>query len=488
MAEIETRSIPVRNPRTGATEFSFPAATAAEVAKKAARLRRNQPAWAARPIGERIDIMRRWVAALLAHAKVIGAADGADSGGCHTSQFTAFIAVANINGWCEDAEAILARAHVSGPSLSMPTVNIRSQLVPYPLVGVISPWNAPMMLSLLDAVPALFAGSAVLLKPSEVTPRFVEPLMHTVSRVPELAEVFDVVLGDARTGQDVVANVDLICFTGSVPNGRKVALACAERLIPCFLELGGKDPAIVTADADIDRATTAILRGGVYATGQVCYSVERVYVHRSIHDRFVAELVAKAKQVRLNDRNPLDGHIGPFIFVRQPQIVESHLADAVAKGAKILTGGVTESLGGGLYMRPTVVTEVDHSMRLMREETFGPILPVMRFDTVDEAIALANDTEFGLTASVISGTEEEGQRIAEQVNAGSVFVQDTFLTFAKLRKIGTHSFGVSGLGGSRTGPDSIMRFLRRKAILSNHGAPASILDDKPGDVAEPRRG
>ena len=487
MPDTESRAIPVRNPRTGDTEFSFPAASAEEIALKAARLRRNQKAWAARPISERIGIMRRWIGELLAHAKVIGAADGADTGGCHTSQFTAFIAVANISGWCEDAEGVLARAHVSGQSLTMPTVNIRSQLVPYALVGVISPWNAPMMLSLLDAVPALFAGSAVLLKPSEVTPRFVEPLMHTVQRVPELAEVFDVVLGDGRTGQDVVANVDLVCFTGSVPNGRKVALACAQRLIPCFLELGGKDPAIVTADADIDRATTAVLRGGVYATGQVCYSVERVYVHHSIHDRFVEALVAKAKQVTLNDRNPLDGHIGPFIFVRQPEIVEAHLADAVAKGARILTGGVTESLGGGLYMRPTVVTEVDHGMRLMREETFGPILPVMRFNTLEEAIALANDTEFGLTASVIAGTEQEGQRIAEQVNAGSVFVQDTFLTFAKLRMIGTHSFGVSGLGGSRTGPESVMRFVRRKAILSNQGPPASILDDKPGDVAGPRR-
>jgi succinate-semialdehyde dehydrogenase / glutarate-semialdehyde dehydrogenase len=487
MTEVGNRTISVRNPRTGGTEFSFSAAGAQEVAQKAARLRRNQKVWAARPVAERIGIMRRWVAELLAHAKAIGAADGADTGGCHTSQFTAFIAVANINGWCEDAEAVLARAHVSGASLTMPTVDIQSQLVPYPLVGVISPWNAPMMLSLLDTVPALFAGSAVLLKPSEVTPRFVEPLMHTVRKVPELAEVFDVVLGDGRTGQDVVANVDLICFTGSVPNGRKVAVACAERLIPCFLELGGKDPAIVTADADIDRATTAILRGGVYATGQVCYSVERVYVHESIHDRFVEELVKKAEQVRLNDENPLDGHIGPFIFVRQPEIVESHLKDAVAKGAKVLTGGITETLGGGLYMRPTVMTDVDHTMRLMREETFGPILPVMRFRTLEEAIDLANDTEFGLTASVIAGSEAEGIRIAQQVNAGSVFVQDTFLTFAKLRKIGTHSFGVSGLGGSRTGPDSIMRFLRRKAILSNHGAPASILDDKLQDVAGSRR-
>jgi acyl-CoA reductase-like NAD-dependent aldehyde dehydrogenase len=487
MTDPDTRTIPVRNPRTGGTDFTFPAASAQEVAQKAARLRRNQKAWAARPIAERIGIMRRWVAELVAHAKAIGAADGADTGGCHTSQFTAFIAVANINGWCEDAEGVLTRAQVSGPAITMPSVQIRSQLVPYPLVGIISPWNAPMMLSLLDAVPALFAGSAVLLKPSEVTPRFVEPLMHTVNKVPELAEVFDVVLGDGRTGQDVIANVDLICFTGSVPNGRKVAVACAERLIPCFLELGGKDPAIVTANADIDRATTAVLRGGVYATGQVCYSVERVYVHESIHDRFVEELVRKATQVRLNDRNPLDGHIGPFIFVRQPEIVESHLKDAVAKGAKVLTGGVTETLGGGLYMRPTVVTDVNHTMRLMREETFGPILPVQRFRTTEEAIALANDTEFGLTASVIAATEEEGERIAEQVNAGSVFVQDTFLTFAKLRKIGTNSFGVSGLGGSRTGPESIMRFLRRKAIMSNRGAPASILDDKPGDVAGPRR-
>jgi succinate-semialdehyde dehydrogenase / glutarate-semialdehyde dehydrogenase len=487
MAEGDIRAIPVRNPRTGKTDFTLTPAAAEEIARKSARLRSNQKTWAARPIAERIGIMRRWVAELIAHAKVIGAADGADTGGCHTSQFTAFIAAASINGWCEDAEGVLARAHVSGPSLSMPSVEIRSQLVPYALVGVISPWNAPMMLSLLDAVPALFAGSAVLLKPSEVTPRFVEPLLHTVRRVPELAEVFDVVLGDGQTGQDVIANVDLVCFTGSVPTGRKVALACAQRLIPCFLEMGGKDPAIVTASADIDRATTAVLRGGVYATGQVCYSVERVYVHESIHDSFVAELVRKAQQVRLNDQDPLDGHIGPFIFVRQPQIVESHLKDAVAKGAKILTGGVTESLGGGLYMRPTVVTEVDHTMQLMRDETFGPILPVMRFRTTQEAIALANDTEFGLTASVIAATEEEALPIAEQLDAGSVFVQDTFLTFAKLRKLGTHSFGVSGLGGSRTGPDSILRFLRRKGILMNRGAPASILEDKPSDVAGPRR-
>ena len=488
MIEAVSRTIAVRNPRTGGTDFSFQAATAQEVAEKAVRLRQAQQAWGARPIGERVEVMRRWAGELVAHAKAIGAADGADTGGCHTSQFTAFIAVANINGWCEDAAGALERAQVKAQSLTMPTVELRSQLVPYPLVGVISPWNAPMMLSLLDAVPALFAGSAVLLKPSEVTPRFIEPLMHTVRKVSELAPVFDFVLGDGRTGQDVIQQSDLICFTGSVPNGRKVAVACAERLIPCFVELGGKDPVVVTASADIDRATTAVLRGGVYATGQVCYSVERIYVHESIHDAFVAELTGNARQVTLNDVNPLEGHIGPFIFVRQPEIVQSHLHDAVARGAKVLTGGVTENLGGGLYMRPTVVTEVDHAMRLMREETFGPILPVMRYRTVNEAVELANDTDFGLTASVIAGSEEEALPIAERINAGSVFVQDTFLTFAKLRKLGTNSFGVSGVGGgSRTGPESIMRFMRRKGIMINRGAPADILDDKPADVAGPRR-
>jgi succinate-semialdehyde dehydrogenase / glutarate-semialdehyde dehydrogenase len=483
----EARTLPVRNPRSGQIEFQMPVSSPAEVAQKAVRLRANQVAWAARPLAERVGVMRRWIGELLAKSREIAAADGADTGGCHTSQFQAFIAVANIGGWAEDAAGVMERAGVQGRSLTMPDVEIRSQLVAYPLVGVISPWNAPMMLSLLDAVPALFAGSAVLLKPSEVTPRFVGPLMETVRRVPELAEVFDVVFGDGATGQDVIRNVDLVCFTGSVATGRKVAVSCAERLIPCFLEMGGKDPVIVTQSADLDRATTAVLRGGVYATGQVCYSIERIYVHDSIHDAFVELLVEKARRVTLNDRNPLEGQIGPFIFVRQPQIVEAHLRDAVEKGARVHTGGVTETLGGGLYMRPTVVTEVDHTMELMREETFGPILPVMRYRTVDEAVQLANDTTYGLTASVIAGSEAEALPIAMRMNAGSVFVQDTFLTFAKLRKIGTHSFGYSGLGGSRTGPDSILRFIRRKAIMTNHGQPASIFDDKPGDVAGPRR-
>jgi acyl-CoA reductase-like NAD-dependent aldehyde dehydrogenase len=220
-----------------------------------------------------------------------------------------------------------------------------------------------------------------------------------------------------------------------------------------------------------------VLRGAVHATGQVCFSVERVYVHESIHDAFVAKLAEKANAVRLNSDDPRAGHIHPFTFAPQAGIVERHLADAVEKGASIVTGGTVETIGGGLYMRPTVLTGATHDMVIMQDETFGPVLPVMAYRTEDEAVALANDTSFGLTASVIAGSEAEALPIARRLNAGAVFVQDTFLTFGKNRTIGTNSFGVSGLGGSRTGPDSILRFVRRKALMTQHGEVADIQND-----------
>ncbi len=485
MADSDQRTLPVRNPRTGEIDFMLTVASGEEVARKAAQLRANQAAWAARSLAERIAVMQRWLGEVAKRANDIAEADAVDTGGCHTSYLQGFITMGSIGGWIEDAQAALDKASYNGPSKAMPSVEVRTQFVPYSLVGVIGPWNAPMMLVLLDAIPALFAGSAVLIKPSEVTPRWIKPLFETVAAVPELAGVFDYAQGDGETGGRIIDAVDLVCFTGSVPTGRKIAVHCAQRLIPCFLELGGKDPVIVTESADLERATTAVLRGGVHANGMVCFSVERIYVQQNIHDAFVAMLVDKAQKVRLNSDNPRAGHLHPFTFAPQAGIVEGQLAEAVGKGAAILTGGKVETIDGGLYMRPTVVTGVTHDMVLMRDETFGPILPVMPFDTVEEAIALANDTIFGLTASVIAGSEAEALPIAQQVNAGAVFVQDTFLTFAKNRTIGSNSFGASGVGGgARTGPEAILRFVRRKALLTQHGEPADIQNDhhlgKPG--------
>jgi succinate-semialdehyde dehydrogenase/glutarate-semialdehyde dehydrogenase len=478
MADSERRTIPVRNPRTGAIDFALPVATAADVAEKAARLRQNQKAWGEKPLAERIGVMQRWLGEVAKRANDISEADAMDTGGCHTSYIQGYITMGNIGGWIEDAQGALDKAGYFGPSKAMPSVEVRTQFVPYPLVSVIGPWNAPMMLVLLDAIPALFAGCAVLIKPSEVTPRWIGPLFETVAAVPELAGVFDYVQGDGETGQHMIEAADLVCFTGSVPTGRKIAVQCAQRLIPCFLELGGKDPVIVTETADLERATTAVLRGAVHANGMVCFSVERIYVAETIHDAFVKLLVEKAEKVRLNSDNPRAGHSHPFTFAPQAGIVEKQLADAVAKGATILTGGKTEEIGGGLYMRPTVVTGVTHDMALMQDETFGPILPVMKFATIEEAIALANDTSFGLTANVIAGSEGEALPIAEQVNAGSVFIQDTFLTFAKNRTVGSTAFGNSGVGGGvRTGPEAILRYVRRKALLTQHGEPADIQND-----------
>ncbi len=477
------RILPVRNPYTGEFDYEITPPTAEELAQTCTRLRAAQVKWGAAPLEHRIEVLSRWADELDAAYGPLSAADYADTGGCLISLIAPRIVAGSVRAWAADAPRALAAAARSGTSSIMPSISFRTQLVPYPLVGVISPWNGPLLLSMLDPVPALFAGSAVIVKPSEVAPRFTEPLMATIRAVPELAQVLTFITGDAQTGQQLIGQVDMLCFTGSVPNGRKVAQACAARLIPVYLELGGKDPAVITASADLEAAATAVLRGAAFGTGQVCFSIERIYVHEDVHDEFVDILVRKAGQVKLNYPDIDDGEIGPFGFDRQAKIADEHLADAVAKGAVIRAGGPSQELGGGRYMRPTVLTEVNHDMLLMREESFAPFLPVMRYRTEDEAVELANDTSYGLSAAVIAGTAAEAARIGERINAGTVSLQDTFLTLFKTRDIGTNSFGDSGLGGDRTGPASILRFLRKKALLTQSAPPAPLA--RPAAPAAP---
>ena len=474
------RTLPVKNPYTGEVDYQITPPTLAELTGICDSLRAAQVKWAAAPLAHRVEVMLRWADELDAAHGPLSAADFTDTGGCLIALMSPRIVASSVRSWAADAAGVLDAAARSGTSSVMPTISFRTQLVPYQLVGVISPWNGPLMLSCLDPVPALFAGSAVIVKPSEVAPRFVEPLMDTIRAVPELAGVLTFITGDGETGQRLVQQVDMLCFTGSVPNGRKVAVACAERLIPAYLELGGKDPAIVTASADLDAAATAVLRGAAFGTGQVCFSVERVYVHADVHDEFVDLLVRKADALRLNYPDINDGEIGPFGLDRQARIADEHLADALTKGAVLRTGGPSQVLGaelgvsGGHFMRPTVLTEVNHDMLLMTEESFAPIMPVMRYQTDDEAIALANDTRYGLSASVIAGTPEEAAKLAERVNAGTIALQDTFLTLFKTRDVGTNSFADSGLGGDRTGPGSILRFLRKKALMTQSAPPAPL--------------
>lgn len=466
--------MPVRNPRTGEFDYYITPVTADEVRNICNQLRKAQPGWANAPLQHRIEVMQHWVAQLQEHSAALVAADSIDTGYGQISKVAPYMVINAINRTCGAAPMLYERAKRSGSSPGAPHVNFDTNLKPYPVAGIIGPWNAPLMLSTLHAVPALFAGCAVIVKPSEVAPRFIKPMMETIRAVPELAEVLTFVEGDGGTGQAIVENVDIVNFTGSVANGRKVAEACARRFIPAILELGGKDPVIITESADLERAATAVLRGAVTSTGQVCFSIERIYVQEQVHDQFVALLVEKAGRVEFNYPDPESGHIGPFIFARQAEIVEAHIEDAVAKGAEIKCGGKCENLGGGLYMQPTVLTGVNHTMKVMQHETFGPVMPVMQYATEAEAVALANDTYFGLSAAVIAGDEAEARMIADRIDAGVVSVQDTFLTFAGFGVADWESFKFSGMGG-RSG---IPNYLRKQAILTNTAEPESLITEK----------
>jgi acyl-CoA reductase-like NAD-dependent aldehyde dehydrogenase len=461
-------TVPVRDPRTGEIERQLAPPSVEELAATAGRLRAGQDRWTRIDAESRAAVLRRW-ADELAAADDLLAALVRDTGRLGESRLEQQQVVAMARRWADEAPPMLAEEleHDS----AVPWIGVRQAVRPYPLVGVISPWNFPLLLGLIDAIPALAAGCAVLVKPSEVTPRFVTPLMRTVRAVPELADVLAVVEGAGDIGEALIGHVDAVCFTGSVPTGRIVGQAAARAFIPAFLELGGKDAAVVLAGADIDRATSAVLWGGTANAGQACQSIERVYVDASAFDAFVESLVAKARRLRLAWPRPEDGQIGPLIDAEQAHVIQRHLDDAVAKGATARCGGQLLRHGGGWWCPPTVLTGVDHSMAVMTEETFGPVLPVMSFTDLDEAVRLANDTCYGLSAAVLAGTIDDALAVARRLDAGAVSVNDAALT-AIVRDGEKHSFKASGLGGSRMGPASLRRFVRRQAFLINHGAGA----------------
>ncbi len=460
-----------RNPRSGIEDYEFKAISAGELSEVARNLRQAQPAWAAAGLDARCDALRAWSDEVSAAREAIVDALIEDTGR-RTIARVEFGSIAGfVERWCTWAPELVQEE--SGADPRAPEITFESQHVPYPLVGVISPWNFPLTLSFIDAIPALLAGCAVAIKPSEVTPRFIEPVADTIARVPGLRDVLAIFPGDGETGQALIQESDAICFTGSVATGRKVGAACGERLIPAFLELGGKDPAIVTAGADIDRAITSLLRGGFAATGQICHSIERVYVEKPVYEEFVRRLGERAGEVPLSDESLDSGIVGPFIHEPQAAIVRDHIEDAKAKGAKVVCGGTVENRKGGLYCTPTVLSDVDHSMKIMTEETFGPVLPVMACENVAEAVRLANDTNYGLSGAVFAATAEEGVDIAHEVNAGGMSVNDAQLA-AGSQVAEKHAFADSGLGGSRMGPAAFTRFLRKKAIYTNAGEPAEI--------------
>lgn len=473
-------AIDVRNPRTGAVDARIMALSADGVAAVAEGLRAAQPAWAALGVEGRALALKALAASIAAHGPAIASALEADTGRRRVSALEVESVVGMLGRWAGRAAGIIAGAEAGGET-AMPGVTYRITLSPYPLVGVISPWNFPLLLALTDAIPALAAGCAVMVKPSEVTPRFMAPLRAAIAAVPEIAAVLALVEGGGETGAALVANVDFVAFTGSVETGRKVGEAASRAFIPASLELGGKDPMIVLASADPVRAAEIALSASCRATGQACQSIERIYVAAPIFDAVRDALVERARAVRPNHPDIDTGDIGPFIFARQADIVQGQIDDAVAHGATVHSGGTVLDLGGGKWLMPTVLTGVTHAMRLMQEETFGPVLPLIPFGTVDEAVALANASEFGLSASVLAGTLEEAEAVALRLNAGAVSLNDGALT-SLLSDAEKSSFGLSGLGPSRMGTSGLLRFFRKRALLAQHGAalPLAAFSERAG--------
>jgi succinate-semialdehyde dehydrogenase / glutarate-semialdehyde dehydrogenase len=459
---MSAMTVGVRNPRTGVADYYYEALPESAISARVAALRTEQAHWSHATIAERVNALTEWRDALLAARDAIVEALAIDTGRWIETQLEFEASLAGINRWLERAPRLILESH---PRASVvPPMQLHPTSVPLGVVGVISPWNFPLLLALIDTVPALLAGCAVMLKPSEVTPRFVAPLCEALRHAPQLAKVLDIVVGGPAIGRVMIDNVDAVCFTGSVATGRVVARHAAERLIPCYLELGGKDPAIVLAGANLKRAAKAIAWGGIVNAGQSCLSIERVLVDASIHDAFVAELTFEVARLTLNVEEIRVGAIGPIIAERQVTTLREQLADARSKGARVMVGGELVQ-SGGWWCQPTVLTQVRLDMQVMTDETFGPLLPVMPFADAAEAVMLANTTEFGLSAAVF-GPSDAAKRVASELECGAISINDAALT-AIVHDGEKQAFKSSGLGPTRMGDASIQRFRKAKVWIEN---------------------
>jgi acyl-CoA reductase-like NAD-dependent aldehyde dehydrogenase len=470
----------VRCPADGRIVGQVPEMSAAEVTIVAAQLRNAQPAWEAFGFAGRQMWLRRFRDWLLDNEdrlhRLVRDEAGKAWGDVASSEVPTAVEV--LNYYADHGEAFLAPRTARPHSVAMITKKLAVEYRPYPLVGVITPWNAQIANAMLDIPAALMAGCAVLSKPSEVT------LLTWVEVVRGWREigappVLGCVTGAGATGAAVVDTVDMIHFTGSTRTGRKIVARAGERLIPVSLELGGKDATIVCADADVDRAVGAVVWGAFCNAGQICVSVERVYVEAPVYDEFVAKSRARVSQLRYGMDVPGEyaTDYGAMVTADQLEIVERHVADAREKGATVETGGQR----AGQCFEPTVLTGVDHSMTCMCEETFGRTLPIMKVASVDEAVEPANDSPYGLSGSVWTRNEQKGRAIARRMNTGSVNVNNVMTNVFQL-PLPMAGWGDSGLG-SRSGPEGILRFTRPQSVISERMAPTNELYWYPRSAA-----
>lgn len=418
----------LRNPADLEPAGEFDAKSEAEVRAAVERARKAQPAWAALEFDDRAKYLNRAVAHLIAHQDEFVDVIVRETGKPFVEAFASEIVAAcdALTFYGKRARRILADRTL--PVHLVKNKKLRVSYRPLGVVGIITPWNFPFLLSLNPTAQALMAGNVVILKPSEATP-FSGQLVGDLFEAAGLPDgVFQVMPGDGETGQALCeADVDKISFTGSVATGRRVGEICGRNLVPCTLELGGKDPMIVCADADLERAAAGAVYGAFTNAGQVCISTERVYVHEDVADEFTRKVVAKTAELRQGVGGQID--VGCMITPTQLERVERHVDEAVAQGARLLAGGRRNPDYEGLFYEPTVLSDVTHDMVLMREETFGPVLPILRVRDEETAVLLANDSRYGLNASVWTRDKRKGVDLAKQIEAGAVVVNDCMVTY-----------------------------------------------------------
>jgi len=466
--QVGTPRVIARNPATGETLCEFECASAAEVVTAVARGRAAQAAWADLGVRARIQFLRRFQQLLQRDKGEIARSITRENGKPRVEALLTEVLVGldAARFLIENAYAVLKPEPVPHGNLIMKAKSAHLLREPYGVIGIISPWNYPFSTPATEGLAALVAGNAVVIKPSEFTPLAALELARLLHEAGVPRDIFQVVIGDGSTGAALAeASIDKIVFTGSVRTGKRVAEAAARKLLPVVLELGGKDPMLVLEDADLDVVASAALWGAFMNAGQTCLSVERCYVHRSLYERFLAAVVEKTRKLCVGNGLDPETDIGPMIHEQQLRVVEAHVADAIARGARLLCGGRRLPELGPTFYAPTVLADVTHEMLIMREETFGPVLPVMPFATDNEAMRLANDSEFGLAASVWTSDRHRGEALAPHIQAGAVMVNDVISCYG-ISEAPHGGMKSSGLGRAH-GRLGLLEMVRIKYIDSD---------------------